>query len=264
MPLAEMERLFQDGLLGSSREILSHVNGNAREDAGAMFGVYRNAYWARLVESLAVDFPGLQALAGDAAFDRLARAYVDRHPSTTRSIRWAGRLLPQFLAHEAPYREDPWLADMARFDWALAHAFDAADAPVIGVGQLAAIPPELWGGVTLVLHPTLDFFVVSTPVDVVRPLLLADPQAACDRNQRRDGGLMVWRIGYDLKFRAIDPLELEALAAAQAGASFGDICETVASRVDTAAAAMRAAAFLRGWLEWGIVQDIGHDAPGSA
>ncbi len=30
-----------------------------------MFGVYRNAYWARLAEALGNDFPGLKALVGD-------------------------------------------------------------------------------------------------------------------------------------------------------------------------------------------------------
>jgi len=264
MQLSEIERLFQDGLLGRSRAILPLVRGNAREDAAAMFGVYEHAYWGRLVESLGVDYPGLQALLGEAAFARLARPYVARHPSITPSIRWAGRLLPQFVATESPYAEDPWLADMARFDWALAHAFDAADAPAIGVAQLAAIPAEFWGGLKLTLHPTLDLFPVSTPVEVARPLLLADPAAGIDRSARRAGGLMAWRIGYDLKFRPLEPLEYEALGAIRAGASFGDICELLAAHLDAEEAVMNAARFLRGWLEWGIVQDISNDAPGSA
>lgn len=264
MQLKQMEQLFQDGLLGRSREILAHVQGNAREDAAAMFHVYQHAYWARLVESLGVDFAGLKALAGDAAFDRLARAYIARHPSVDPSIRWAGRLLPEFLGMEAPWRDDPWWTDMARFDWALAHAFDAADAPAATLAQLAVVPPEFWGGVRLKLHPTLDSFAVSTPVDAVRPKLLADAGSAFDRGARQDGALMVWRIGYDLKFRAIDADESAALVAARTGATFGDICELLAERVEPDQAVMTAAQILRGWLEWGIIQNIEHDAPSSA
>lgn len=269
MRLRDMEQLFQDGLLGRSREILAHVRGNAREDAAAMFQVYRHAYWARLVESLGVDFPGLKALAGAADFDRLARAYIARHPSVDPSIRWAGRLLPEFLRTETPWRDDAWWTDMARFDWALAHAFDAADAPTATLAQLAIVPPELWGGLRLKPHPTLDSFAVSTPVDAARPALLADAGAAFDRPTldslgRRDGALMVWRIGYDLKFRAIDENEHAALGAARTGATFGDICELLAERMDPDQAVMAAARILRGWLEWGILQDIEHDAPGSA
>jgi hypothetical protein len=264
MQLKDMEQLFQDGLLGRSRDVLAHVRGNAREDAAAMFHVYQHAYWARLVESLGVDFPGLKALAGDAAFDRLARAYIARHPSVDPSIRWIGRLLPEFLRTEAPWRDDPWWTDMARFDWALAHAFDAADAPAATLTQLAVVPPEFWGGLRLKLHPTLDSFAVSTPVNEVRPKLLADSGATFDRSARHDGALMVWRIDYDLKFRAIDANESAALAATRTGATFGDVCELLAGRLEPDQAVMAAAQILRGWLEWGIIQDIEHDAPGSA
>lgn len=264
MQLKDMERLFQEGLLGRSRDILAHVHGNAREDAAAMFHVYQHAYWARLVESLGVDFPGLKALAGDATFDRLARTYVARHPSEDPSIRWLGRRLPDFLKTEAPWRDDPWWTDMARFDWALAHAFDAADAPAATLAQLAVVPPEFWGGLRLRPHPTLDSFAASTPVHEVRPQLLADATSAFDRGARHDGALMVWRIDYDLKFRAIDSNESAALTAARTGATFGDICELMAERMAPDQAVMMAAQILRGWLEWGVIQDIEHDAPGSA
>jgi hypothetical protein len=264
MQLKDMQRLFQDGLLGRSREILAHVRGNAREEAAAMFHVYQHAYWARLVESLGVDFPGLKALAGDAEFARLARAYIAHHPSVDPSIRWAGRLLAEFLRTEAPWRDDPWWTDMARFDWALAHAFDAADAPSATLTQLALVPPEFWGGLRLKLHPTLDSFAVSTPVDEVRPKLLADPTAAFDRNARRDSVLMVWRFDYDLKFRAIDANEAATLDAARTGATFGEICELLAARMEAGQAVVAAAQILRGWLEWGIIRDIEHGAPGSA
>lgn len=264
MQLREMEQLFQDGLLGRSREILAHVQGNAREGAAAMFHVYQHAYWARLVESLGVDFPGLKALAGGEAFDRLARAYIARHPSVDPSIRWAGRLLPEYLRTESRWRDDPWWTDMARFDWALAHAFDAADAPAATLAQLAVGPPEFWGGLRLKPHPTLDCFAVSTPVDQIRPIMLADAAAAFDRDARRDGALMVWRMEYDVKFRAIDGNEAAALEAARTGATFGDICELLATRMEPDRAVVTAAQILRGWLEWGVIEDIAHDAPGSA
>ncbi len=262
--LAEMEQQFQKGLLGQSRDILAHVNGNARENAEVMFGVYQHAYWARLAESLGADFPGLKSLAGDAEFDRIARAYIARHPSVDPSIRWAGRLLPEFLAKESPWRDDPWWTDMARFDWALAHAFDAADAPAATLAQLAVVPPEFWGGLRLKLHPTLDSFEVSTPVDEIRPRLLADARAGFDRAARRPGAVMAWRIDYDLKFRPIDANEQAALDAARTGATFGDICELLAARMAPDQAVMTAAQILRGWLEWGVIEEIEHDAPGSA
>jgi hypothetical protein len=264
MDLRRTEHAFQDGLLGRARDILAAVRGNARESAETMFGVYRNAYWARLVEALGNDLPGLKALMGDQAFDRMARAYIAQHPSQHPSIRWAGRHLAAFLAAEALYRDEPWLADMARFDWALAFAFDAADAPAAGLADLAGVPPEFWGSIRLVFHPTLDAFRVSTPVDEARPRLLEDAEILLDRTARCERAIMAWRIDHDVKFRAIDPLEFSALQAMQGGATFGDLCELVAGAVDPETAPLRAAQILRGWLEWGIVATVSHDALGSA
>jgi hypothetical protein len=264
MDLQRTEHAFQDGLLGRSQDILRSVRGNARESADAMFGVYRNAYWARLAEALGNDFPGLKALMGDAPFDTMARAYVARHPSQHPSIRWAGRHLAEFLAAEAPYRDDPWFADMARFDWALAFSFDAADASAAGLADLVGVPPEFWGSIRLAFHPTLDAFGVSTPVDEARPQLLEDADARLDRAARCKRAIMAWRIEHDVKFRAIDPLEFSALKAIRSGATFGDLCELVAGTVDPETAPLRAAQILQGWLEWGIVATVSHDTLGSA
>jgi len=263
MDLARAERLFQDALLGRSQDIPMSVRGNARESAAAMFGIYRNAYWSRLAESLAVDFPGLKALMGDSAFDRAARAYIAKHPSRHPSIRWAGRKLAGFLASEAPFREDPWLADMARFDWALAFTFDASDAPAVGISDLASVPAEFWGSVRLQFHPTLDAFRVSTPVDEARPRLL-EAAGPVDRTARCEQALMTWRIEYDVKFRTMDLLEFAALDAMRGGATFGDMCELVACALNPQTAPLRAAQILQGWLEWGMVAAVEHDAPASA
>jgi hypothetical protein len=264
MDLQCTQQAFQDGLLGRSRDILGTVRGNARESAETMFGVYRNAYWARLVEALGNDLPGLKALMGDADFDRMARAYIAQHPSQHPSIRWAGRHLAAFLATEAPYRDQPWFADMARFDWALAFAFDAADASVAGLADLAGVPPEFWGSIRLAFHPTLDAFRIATPVDEARPRLLENADLLLDRGARCERAIMAWRLGQDVKFRAIDPLEFSALQAMQGGATFGAMCELVAGSVDPETAPLRAAQILQGWLEWGIVATVNHDALGSA
>jgi hypothetical protein len=263
MDLQGTEHAFQDGLLGRSQDILRALRGNARESAATMFGIYRNAYWARLIEALGNDFSGLKTLMGDATFDTMARAYIAKHPSQHPSIRWAGRHLAEFLASEAPYRDEPWFTDMARFDWALAFAFDAVDAPAASPADLVGVPPEFWGGIRLAFHPTLDAFRIATPVDEARPRLLDDPGIRLDRTARCDRAIMAWRIEHDVKFRAIDPLEFSALQAMQGGASFGDLCELVAKEVNPETAPLRAAQILQGWLEWGIVATVSHDTLGS-
>jgi Putative DNA-binding domain len=264
MDLRHTEHAFQDGLLGRSQDILPQLRGNARASAETMFGIYRNAYWSRLVEALGNDLPALKALMGDQAFDRMARAYIAKHPSEHPSIRWAGRKLAEFLAREAPYCDDPWFADMARFDWAIAFAFDAPDVPAAGLADLAGVPAEFWGSIRLRFHPTLDAFRISTPVGEARPRLLENADIALGREARCARAIMVWRVEHDVKFRAIDLLELSALEVTRNGATFAEMCELVAHQVGTEAAPLHAARMLQGWLEWGTVATVEHEELGSA
>ncbi len=120
-----------------------------------LLGVYRDAYALRLIEVLETDFPGLYAMAGPHDFDLMARAYIRAHPSTTPSVRWFGRHLAAFLASTPPFDATPAAADMARFEWLLGEAFDAADAEPLTFEQLAGAPPEAWTSLRLSFVPSL-------------------------------------------------------------------------------------------------------------
>jgi len=56
----------------------------------ALVGIYRHAYRARLVAALRDNHEVLALALGDEAFDAIAQAYIDAHPSRFASIRWFG------------------------------------------------------------------------------------------------------------------------------------------------------------------------------
>jgi hypothetical protein len=153
---------------------------------------------------------------------------------------------------------------MARFDWALAFAFDGPDAPAAGLADLAGVSPEFWGSIRLRFHPTLDVFRISTPVDEARPQLLEKADISLHRQARCARAIMVWRVEHDVKFRAIDLLEFSALEAMRNGGTFAEMCELVAQQVSTEAAPLRAAQMLQGWLEWSAVATVEREELGSA
>ena len=154
MRLDPLQHAFADYVLSGTETIREWVRPSSKADIDTLLAVYRHAYSARLVEVLGNDFPGLKALAGVEAFDSLARAYVAAHPSRGFSVRTVGRLLAEFLARTPPYAARPALADMARFKWAMAHAFDAADAEPIRIEHMAAVPAPAWPSLTLNFHPS--------------------------------------------------------------------------------------------------------------
>jgi hypothetical protein len=189
---------FQRALVNAEAPRPVGVLGGARESMERMFDIYRRAYLVRLVDSLGVDFPGLKALLGEVEFARLARAYLRAHPSSYRSIRWVGSSLTAFAAGDPSFSGDPWIADMARVDWALAHAFDAPDREPASLADLIGVPAEFWGSLRLDFHPSLTVFSVSTPVADARSALLADETVAIDRSLRRPGTVMTWRFDLEL------------------------------------------------------------------
>jgi hypothetical protein len=94
--LKQLQERFQAGILAGDDTILGNVRDSAREQRSVLFGVYRNAYVARLVEILGNDYSQVHAYLGDEGLAKLARAYIAAHPSDRRNARWFGRHLPAF------------------------------------------------------------------------------------------------------------------------------------------------------------------------
>src|SRR5258708_29678502 len=101
--LADLQRAFQDYLLASSEGFAAAVRDTKKADRTTLLDVYRDGYALRLIEVLTNDYPGVMAMAGPAAFDHLARAYIVAPPSRHPSVRWFGPPLADFTAGTPPY-----------------------------------------------------------------------------------------------------------------------------------------------------------------
>jgi hypothetical protein len=118
-------------------------------DHAQRFGIYADAYLLRLLEAVKTDYPALHTLAVDELLERIGRDYIDACPSTHFSIRYFGRHLSAFIDETPSYREIPVLAEMARLEWLLTLAFDAADSSTLDEATLSALPMESWPGMHL-------------------------------------------------------------------------------------------------------------------
>src|SRR6266542_3456863 len=70
-------------------------------------------------EALATTFPTVQALVGEDFFRMLARAFVGQSPPNQPVLAEYGAGFPAFIAGHDAARDLPYLADIARLDWAL-------------------------------------------------------------------------------------------------------------------------------------------------
>jgi hypothetical protein len=189
--------------------------------------VYRNAYYQRLEEALARDFPALRAVVGDEAFGRLAAAYLAANPSTRPSLRFLGQHLQDWLRRA---REEPALADLAGLEWAVLQAFDAPDAAALTVAGFEGIPAEQWPGLRLALHPSVSLLALEANA---RELWLAMRRAGpLPAPEPTTEWLVVWRGRGEPQVEAISAGCHAFLAAFVRGSSFASACEALAELAD--------------------------------
>jgi hypothetical protein len=246
--LHELQALFWRALNGSVDPALeAAIVSSASLPGGDRIGIYSRMYVGRLHDVLAEDFERTAAVLGPERFGETVRAYLAAHPSEHPSVRHLGRHLAAFIASHPPRGAPPWLADLARLEWARVETFDAPDATPITVERLAGVPAEGWSALRFVPVPALEVLESAWPVHRIW----------------RDGGdpppdptaLRVWRQDGMVYHTAMDALEGEALARLRSGACFGEICE-VLGHLDPEAAATEAGSVLVRWVEDGLIADL--------
>lgn len=255
MRLAELQAAVQGFLLDPGQSIEHLIAASARIAPAIQVGVYAEAYRARLVEALDADFSGLHAYLGDDEFQRLVHAYLAAHPSRNFSLRWFGAELAAFLAVHPVYAEHRELAEMARFEWAQCHAFDAPDVNAIDTARLAALAPDRWLGLRLQLHPSLVRLDLHTNAPALWLALNDDevPPALAQQEQSRPW--LVWRHDLKILFRVLTEAEAFGLDQFRAGATFSAVCERLCDWFAAEEVPTQAAGFLRCWVDAGLVID---------
>ena len=241
MTLGQLQTLFQARLLSADGGLLSHLG-----NGGRFVGVYDHAYMARLNEVMAEDYPVTRTVMGEDSFALAATAYLVANPSTRPSIRWIGQGFAGWL-------DDPALADLARFEWALGLAFDAPDDTILSESELATVLPDLWPVLSFDLHPSLSLIALSWDVAPVwqgaadRPSLLETPME-----------LAVWRdpTSLTVRYRAMDAAEAVLARLMRDGADFAALCETAAKFHDPQDAAWWVVGLIRTWLSAGWLSGV--------
>jgi hypothetical protein len=254
--LRELQEQFQSHLLEGDPRIAQRIVGTPRVNVPTRLAIYSDAYRLRLLEALRVDFPALHTLAGDTEFERIGRAYIEAYPSGHFSIRYFGRQLAGFLRQDDRWRALPVFLEMAVFEWALGLSFDAIDSPLVGVEDVAVIPPEAWAHMRLTWHPSLQRLDLQYNVPVLWKAIDEEqpPQApvAADHPQ----AWIIWRRDLKTFFRSTSVDEAWSMDLLRQGHSFEAMCEGLCEWYDETRVAAQAALYLRRWVQDGLVARI--------
>lgn len=253
------QQAMQQYVVSGDPQVAALIAPGPRGNANARLAVYYNAYRERLVEALATDFEALAAVLGDEAFRAACLGYVEATPSRFRNIRWYGGGLANFLGSTPPWDARPELAELARFEWTLTLAFDAADAPVVTFEDLTGVPPEAWATLRMQLHPSLHLLSLRTNAPALRMAVGSGGALPAQTMQDDPVHWRVWRKDGDPHFHSLGEEERWAIDAVRRGEDFGALCEGLTQFTEPEQAPALAAGLLRCWVEDGLIAGIGFD-----
>ncbi len=240
MAAAVMVPLSASGSSQLRQEAQALIKRNSRLTSMDRLQIYRESYWYRELHCFREDFPGLRAVLGPRAFERLAAAYLADVPSQSFTLRNLGSRLEAWLKTHVQYAgaNPAFAVDMVRLEWAHIEAFDGAVEKPLGPEDLL----ELHDGMVFGLQPHISLLELGYPVDDLRIGVQAarvDERGGAASNaviRRKERGiarrygrvkpeptfLAVHRVGFIVYYRRLAPGEFRILSSLREGTPIGE------------------------------------------
>jgi hypothetical protein len=263
-PLGAADRLARS----AGVEADAIVKPNDRLTSSERLEIYAKSYWYRLLDSLHDDFPGLRAILGVRAFDKLSRAYLAEMPSESFTLRNLGSRLTEWLARHPEHtgKNSALALDMVRLEWAHIVAFDGPAEKVLGPEDLLELTPEM----TFRLQPYITLLALHYPVDDLhlRVSELAEGHGEASNAvlrhkerravrrfgmQREDVYVAVHRVNEWVYYRRMEPDEFQLLDALRGGKPVGEAIDKLFGESDLPLDELRGKVegWFRAWAESG-------------
>jgi hypothetical protein len=263
-----MQRKTRDGR-SMKAEAAAFIKPNDRLTSFERLEIYNRQYWFRILSAFAEDFPGLAAVVGPVAFDKLTRAYLADHPSKSFTLRNLGSALEAWLGERPEHAgKRPELAlDVVRLEWAYIEAFDNAAERALTLADLS----QLDGESRLSLQPHLrllhllysvDDFVIDVHRRQASQSVASNAVTGTKRSSSRrvpasvkrvDIFLGVHRYENAVYYKRLDSEEYQLLRALEAGNTLGEALEQafVSSTLQEDERPGRVQAWFANWAELG-------------
>lgn len=218
MRLAEWQRRMRRTLLeGRSDPELLALLADPPEQRERRLAVYRNNVRHALSSVLEAAFPVVRQLIGAECFTATALAFVVEHPPRRPALYEYGGDFPAFLGRFWPLAELPWLADVARLEWARNEALFAAEQEPLAAEELAAVPAGDLPGLRLTLHPSARLLESAWPIHTIWAAHQPDGDPLETVNLEQGEIARIWRQEGSVCQQAISPGEFTLLTAFAAG-----------------------------------------------
>lgn len=255
-----------------SATLQERIVGADAHERQTRLSVYYEAYSRRLIDALAADFPVTRRAIGIEPFEQYAQQYFNEHPSTQPSIRWVGQYFVGWLEQQTNTTPTlpAWLYDLAQFEWAQDHAFDAPDQPSIPLETLAPLTPEQWAALRFKLHPSVRSITTNWSIEPLWRHYRQDKQApdfshlptAIHPEQTQPQDWVIWRRTqnnqHEVRYSPLDELTARIYKGMAQGQTFSQLCELIYqshTEGDTAQIT-ELIGIIKAWHDQGIISDF--------
>ena len=163
--LPELQAAFAVALLRKDAQGVADAIVGDRVTPAARVQVYWNHVFSSLTGALEATFPVVCRLVDRRFFGFAADRYVGSHPPTGPCLFEYGATFSAFLEAFPPCAGHPYLADVARLEWAMNVASHADDAAPIAPAALERVRTEDLGRLVLRLDPSASWLRSPWPID---------------------------------------------------------------------------------------------------
>ncbi len=199
-------------------------------------GVYRNTVQASLIDVLATAFPVVRRIVGEDFFTGLAARFINSAPPRVPQLSLYGDGFAGFISGADIGERLPYLADVARLEWARAESYFAADAPPLDMARIAALSPEDLEHLVLPVHPATRLIGSRYPIhriwEVNQPSVADVPAVDMSIAQ----WVLVSRNGHHLITRALAKHDAAFIAEVMRGQTLGEAVAGIDAAFDLQAA----------------------------
>jgi hypothetical protein len=222
MRLADLQAAYRGYLLtGDSAPLAPAIVADAF-DAAERLGIYRNNFLISLGEALKANFPvTLQLLGGD-FFAQAARRFVLDHPPQRPCLFEYGVSFPDYLDGLPQLGAMPYVAGMARFEFARVAAYNAPAERCLTTERLARLSPEQLDALPIRLSRHARIVSAEAPLlDLWKTHQKPEPDLAGIDMSPRPHALLICRPDRLLVVRELDTNVARFLSAAREETSLG-------------------------------------------
>lgn len=221
--LDNLQRCFCDALREPSAPSPTLLRLLRDDDGLALqrFNIYRNNFIVLNGDALAEMYPVIRQLVGNEGFRWLATRYVRLHPPSERTLLLYGEHFADFLDGIPELSPLPYLADVARLEYAWTDAYHAEDVRPLSPHQITTIAPDTFARMHLQPHPGLH--CIRSDYPILRIWKSNQPEAPQPCISLDEGGVnvLVTRPGLEVQMRTIPDAEATLLLALKQGATMG-------------------------------------------